>query len=87
MPVFQEAAAEIFRNMERRARHEPSPGHNKLGVDTLSMASMAAASGEECVAFDINRSHKPVFHALVDARSKFGADKVGQIDGDERALT
>ncbi|MBV9043987.1 MAG: AMP-binding protein [Alphaproteobacteria bacterium] len=48
---------------------------------------MAAASGEECVAFDINRSHKPVFHALVDARSKFGADKVALIDGDERALT
>ncbi len=53
----------------------------------MSVASIAAASGEETVAFDINRSHKPVFHALVDARSRYGADTPALIDGDERVLT
>ncbi len=48
---------------------------------------MAAASGEETVAFDINKSHKPVFHALVDARARYGADTPALIDGDERVLT
>ena len=53
----------------------------------MSVASIAAASGEETVAFDINKSHKPVFHALVDARSRFGADTAALVDGDERVLT
>lgn len=48
---------------------------------------MAAASGEETVAFDINRSHKPVFHALIDARGKFGGDRPALIDGDDRVLS
>jgi len=53
----------------------------------LSVASLAAASGEEAVPFDISRAHQPVFHALVDARTKYGADTPALIDGDERVLT
>jgi acyl-[acyl-carrier-protein]-phospholipid O-acyltransferase/long-chain-fatty-acid--[acyl-carrier-protein] ligase len=53
----------------------------------LSVASIAAASGEEIVPFDINRAHQPVFHALVEARSKYGADRPILVDGDERVLT
>jgi acyl-[acyl-carrier-protein]-phospholipid O-acyltransferase/long-chain-fatty-acid--[acyl-carrier-protein] ligase len=56
-------------------------------VETVSVASLAAASGEEAVAFDISRAHQPVFHALIDARSKYGADTPALIDGDERVLT
>jgi len=39
------------------------------------------------VSFDISRAHQPVFHALVEARSRYGADKPALIDGDERVLT
>ncbi len=53
----------------------------------MSVANIAAASGEEAVVFDTNRTHKPVFHALIDARSKFGSDRPALIDGDERVLT
>ncbi|HUO89585.1 MAG TPA: AMP-binding protein [Rhizomicrobium sp.] len=53
----------------------------------MSVASIAAASGEETVSFDISRAHQPVFHALVEARSRYGADKPALIDGDERVLT
>ena len=56
-------------------------------METLSVASIAAASGEEIVPFDISRAEKPVFHALIDARSRFGADKPALVDGDERVLT
>ena len=39
------------------------------------------------MSFDISRAHQPVFHALVEARSRYGADKPALIDGDERVLT
>jgi len=53
----------------------------------LAVASVAAASGEEIVPFDISRTRKPVFHALVDARAKFGGSRAALIDGDETAIT
>jgi acyl-[acyl-carrier-protein]-phospholipid O-acyltransferase/long-chain-fatty-acid--[acyl-carrier-protein] ligase len=53
----------------------------------LSVASIAAASGEEIVPFDISRTRKPVFHALVAARSKFGGKRAALVDGSERVLT
>ena len=53
----------------------------------MTVASIAAASGEETVPFDINRSQQPVFHALIDARSRYGSDRPALIDGDERVLT
>lgn len=55
--------------------------------ENVTVASIAAASGEEAVPFDISRSHKPVFRALIDARSRFGGDRAALIDGDERVLT
>jgi acyl-[acyl-carrier-protein]-phospholipid O-acyltransferase/long-chain-fatty-acid--[acyl-carrier-protein] ligase len=56
-------------------------------VETLSVTSIAAASGEEAVSFDISRAHQPVFQALVEARSRYGADKPALVDGDERVLS
>jgi acyl-[acyl-carrier-protein]-phospholipid O-acyltransferase / long-chain-fatty-acid--[acyl-carrier-protein] ligase len=56
-------------------------------VERLSVASIAAASGEEAVPFDMDGSNEPVFHALVGARSRFGADRPALVDGDDRVLT
>jgi len=56
-------------------------------VENLTVASIAAASGEEVVPFDITRSEQPVFRALVDARTRYGADRPALVDGDERVLT
>ncbi|MGZ5998390.1 MAG: AMP-binding protein [Rhizomicrobium sp.] len=53
----------------------------------MTVASIAAASGEETVPFDISRSEQPVFRALIDARSRYGADRAALVDGDERVLT
>jgi acyl-[acyl-carrier-protein]-phospholipid O-acyltransferase/long-chain-fatty-acid--[acyl-carrier-protein] ligase len=53
----------------------------------VTVASIAAASGEETVPFDISRSEQPVFRALIDARSRYGADRAALVDGDERVLT
>ncbi len=66
---------------------ETAPHKSNLGVETLSVASIAAASGEETVSFDISRAHQPVFHALIEARSRFGAERQILVDGDERVLT
>ncbi|HEY4114968.1 MAG TPA: AMP-binding protein [Rhizomicrobium sp.] len=53
----------------------------------MTLATIAAASGEEIVPFDIVRAEKPVFRALVDARDEFGGRKPAIVDGDERVLT
>jgi len=53
----------------------------------LTLATIAAASGEEIVPFDMLRAEKPVFRALVDARDEFGGRKPAIVDGDERVLT
>jgi acyl-[acyl-carrier-protein]-phospholipid O-acyltransferase/long-chain-fatty-acid--[acyl-carrier-protein] ligase len=54
----------------------------------LSVASIAAASGEEAVAsLDISRSQQPVFHALIEARSRFGSERAALVDGDDRVMT
>jgi acyl-[acyl-carrier-protein]-phospholipid O-acyltransferase/long-chain-fatty-acid--[acyl-carrier-protein] ligase len=52
----------------------------------LTLASVAAASGEEITPFDIYRTQKPVFHAFAEARAKFGGKKVAVVDVDEREL-
>jgi len=51
----------------------------------LTLATIAAASGEEIVPFDIVRAQQPVFRALVEARSRYGGSKPAVVDGD--ALT
>jgi acyl-[acyl-carrier-protein]-phospholipid O-acyltransferase/long-chain-fatty-acid--[acyl-carrier-protein] ligase len=53
----------------------------------LSLATIAAASVEEIVPFDLPRAEKPLFHALMDARASFGGRKIAIVDGDERQLT
>ncbi|HEV2561125.1 MAG TPA: AMP-binding protein [Rhizomicrobium sp.] len=53
----------------------------------MTLATVAAASGEEVVPFDITRAQKPVFEALVDARNSFGGKRPAIVDGDERVLT
>lgn len=53
----------------------------------MTLATLAAASGEEIVPFDISRARKTVFAALAEARKTFGGNRVAVIDGDERAVT
>ncbi len=53
----------------------------------MTLATVAAASGEEIVPFDIVRAEQPVFHALVSAKNAYGGSKEVIVDGDERVLT
>ena len=53
----------------------------------MTLATVAAASGEEIVPFDSTRAEKPVFRALTEARSQYGGKKPAIVDGDERVLT
>ena len=53
----------------------------------MAIATVAAASGEEIVPLDIVRTQKPLFQALVDARSRYGGSRPAVVDGDERVLT
>ena len=59
----------------------------QTGSIRVSLATVAAASGEEIVPFDVDRAYKPVFRALTQARSKFGGKRAALVDGDERVLT
>jgi acyl-[acyl-carrier-protein]-phospholipid O-acyltransferase/long-chain-fatty-acid--[acyl-carrier-protein] ligase len=52
----------------------------------LTLATVAAASGEEITPFDIYKTQKPVFHAFAEARAKFGGKKAAIVDVDERVL-
>jgi len=53
----------------------------------MSLATVAAASGEEIVPFDIGRADQSIFGALLQARSDYGGKKAAVVDGDERVLT
>lgn len=53
----------------------------------MVVASVAAASGEEIVPFDIYQTQKPIFQALIEARSKYGGKRAAVVDGDERVLS
>jgi acyl-[acyl-carrier-protein]-phospholipid O-acyltransferase/long-chain-fatty-acid--[acyl-carrier-protein] ligase len=53
----------------------------------MSMASVAAASGEDIVPLDLDEAPKSVFRALVDARGRFGGKTPALVDGDERVLS
>ena len=39
-----------------------------MGADRVTLATLAAASGEEIVPFDVYRAHKALFSALAEAR-------------------
>jgi acyl-[acyl-carrier-protein]-phospholipid O-acyltransferase/long-chain-fatty-acid--[acyl-carrier-protein] ligase len=58
-----------------------------LGEEHLAIATVAAASGEELVPFDMVRTKKSVFQALADARAIYGGKRPIIIDGDDRAIT
>ncbi len=53
----------------------------------MTLATVAAASGEEIVPFDIAGTYKPVFSAFAKARSKFGGKRVCIIDVDDSERT
>jgi acyl-[acyl-carrier-protein]-phospholipid O-acyltransferase/long-chain-fatty-acid--[acyl-carrier-protein] ligase len=53
----------------------------------VTLATVAAASGEEIVPFDAFQAYKPLFRALTQARRKFGGKRAALVDGDERVLT
>lgn len=53
----------------------------------MSLATVAAASGEEIVPFDLPRAEKPLIRALLDARAAFGGKRTAIVDGDGRALS
>ncbi|HEX4160755.1 MAG TPA: AMP-binding protein [Rhizomicrobium sp.] len=53
----------------------------------MSLATIAAASGEEIVPFDLPRAEKSLFQALIEARRQFGGKRVALVDGDERQLS
>src|SRR5947209_5650215 len=53
----------------------------------MTLATIAAASGEEIVPFELPRAQKSLFQALTDARSAYGGATTALVDGDERALS
>lgn len=53
----------------------------------MSLATVAAASGEDVVPFDITEARQPVFAAFADARRKFGGSTVCIVDVDESVRT
>jgi acyl-[acyl-carrier-protein]-phospholipid O-acyltransferase/long-chain-fatty-acid--[acyl-carrier-protein] ligase len=53
----------------------------------MSLSTIAAASGEEIVPFDLPRTQKSLFQAVMEARAHFGGKRVAMVDGDERQLT
>jgi len=58
-----------------------------LGEEKLAVATLAAASGEDIIAFDMVRTKKSIFQGLADARARFGGKVPIVVDGDERVLT
>ncbi|MGH6889541.1 MAG: AMP-binding protein [Rhizomicrobium sp.] len=53
----------------------------------MTLCTIAAASGEEIVPFELPRAQKPLFEALVEARRRFGGKKTALVDGDGRSFT
>ncbi len=53
----------------------------------MPVATLAAASGEDIIAFDMVRTKKSLFQALGDARAAYGGKRPIVVDGDERVLT
>ena len=53
----------------------------------MAVATLAAASGEDIIPFDMVRTKKSLFQALVDARARHGGRRPIIVDGDERVLS
>jgi acyl-[acyl-carrier-protein]-phospholipid O-acyltransferase/long-chain-fatty-acid--[acyl-carrier-protein] ligase len=54
-----------------------------LGSETLTLATVAAASGEDVCPFDISSTGQSVFRGFARARAKFGGKRVCVIDVDD----
>lgn len=52
----------------------------------MSVATIAAASGEECLLPDLT-DDRSVFRALTQARAEYGGKTIAVVDGDERELS
>src|SRR5258708_2341377 len=79
-----------FRRRRTWARFASKAQPSKRGareIRQMVVASVAAASGEEIVPFDITSTHKSIFKTLLQARAKFGGGRAAIVDGDERVLT
>ncbi len=64
---------------QKRAAKPPFPGED----EDLTLATVAAASGEDVCPFDISSTGKSVFRAFAAARSRFGGKRVCIIDVDD----
>ena len=53
----------------------------------MTVATIAAASGEETLPFDVFQARKSVFDALTEARTRYGGARAAIVDGDERVLS
>jgi len=53
----------------------------------LAVATLAAASGEDIIVFDMVRTKKSIFQALASARAQYGGKRPILVDGDDRQLT
>ena len=53
----------------------------------MTLATVAAASGEEIVPFDMDVTQRPVFSAFARARAKFGGKRVCIVDVDDSERT
>jgi acyl-[acyl-carrier-protein]-phospholipid O-acyltransferase/long-chain-fatty-acid--[acyl-carrier-protein] ligase len=62
-------------------------GQTALISHPMTLATIAAASGEEIVPFELPRAQKSLFQALTDARATYGGATTAIVDGDERALS
>ncbi len=53
----------------------------------MTLATIAAASGEDIMPFDVARTQKTVFRALFEARARYGGRQAAIVDGDDRVLS
>lgn len=58
-----------------------------LGEKPLSLATVAAASGEEILPFDFDSTSRSVFSAFAHARHKFGGKRICVVDVDDSERT
>ena len=91
--------AGVAQTRGRRTIHGPNGAHlcldcglfglapDGIRLAAMTLATIAAASGEEIVPFDITRADQSVFRALLAARAEFSGKSVAIVDGDERPVT
>src|ERR1700679_1011911 len=58
-----------------------------IGERRLTLATVAAASGEDICPFDTSSTGRSVFRAFADARARFGGKRVCVVDVDDGKRT